>query len=382
MKKFWKKCAGFLALSVLAMSLTACGGGSEDAGKSGGASKDVAKLANDYYIDLTDLGMKLTIYLRMDEEGSFIFSNTLDFEVNKSSGTVQESEGEYIMVYDSVNGEEKSISDGVTSTFELLEDGTLDFTESMIHYGSATANTGSAGDPDARMLALIVPEDYEAPDTESDFQMGIYVTDDVTEAGTTYSHVISFYEDNSYVHLTTFETDGKLNFDYETGTYGISTTQLGMEPDGAEDSGHAARVESEVVDDSNLKLSILPYAGAEERQVLEFTKTDTAEVVAELIGEAAGKEGETFEVAVKIYADGTYESTSEGFTETGILLLDTEENYVKQYPDHPETGVRGLNQVATVPSGTLKNEGEGLVIEGLRIRKSAGLTRYEAVVEG
>lgn len=377
MKMLLKKWAGILTVAVLAAGMTACGG------EAGTDTKkaDTKDLANDYYIDLTDLGMKLNIYLRLDGEGNFIFSNTLDFETDKSSGTFQKSEDEYIMVYSSVNGEEKSVSEGLTSTFTVMEDGSLDFTNTeCIHYGSARPTAAESDDPDAAMIAHIVPEDFEAPDTESDFQPGIYVTEDVTEGGVTYAHAVSFYEDNSYVHLTVFEQDGKTMFDCETGTYGISTTQLAMEPANAEGEGHDGRVESEVVDDSALKLSILPYAGAAERQVLDFTKTDAADVITELGGEAEGKEGETFPVTIKIYADGSYESAAEGFTETGILVLDSEEGYVKQYPDHPETGVRGLNQVATVPSGTLKDDNGALAMDGLRIRKSAGLTRYECMV--
>lgn len=344
---------------------------------------NTASLANDYYIDLTELGMKLTFYLRLEEEGTFLFSNTLDFEVNKSSGTFQESEGAYLMVYDSVNGEEKSVSDGVTSTFEVLEDGTLDFTESMIYYGSATANTGSAEEENAKLLAKVVTEDYESPTIESEFQTGIYVSENVTEGDVTYSHTVSFYEDNSYVHTTIYDKDGKTAFACETGTYGVSTSQLALSPEKTEADGMESRIECEVVDDSHLKLSILPYIDAEERTQLDFTKTDSAEKIAELNGEAVGKEGDSYDATVKIYADGTYESLVEGFTETGILVLDTEENYLKQYPDHPETGVRGLNQVATVPAGTLTFDGNALLLKGLRIRKSAGLTRYEcAVSEG
>lgn len=378
MRKFWKKCLCAFAVGIMMLGVVGCGQSEEEEEKK--TASKAAALANDYYIDLTELGMKLTIYLRLDEEGKFLFSNTLDFEVNKSSGTYQESEDAYIMVYDSVNGEEKSVSDGVTSTFEVLEDGTLDFTESVIYYGSASANTGSAEDENVKMLAVVVPEDYESPITESEFQTGIYVSEDVTEAGVTYSHAVSFYEDNSYVHMTIYEKDGNKAFDRETGSFGVSTTQLALQPEKTETAGMENRVECEVVDDSHLTLSVFPYAGADERMQMAFTKTDSVGKIAEFFGAAVSKEGESFEVTINLYADGTYESEAEGFTETGILVLDTEEGYLKQYPDHPETGVRGLNQVATVPAGTLTYKEEGLVLEGLRIRKSAGLTRYECTV--
>ena len=102
--------------------------------------------------------------------------------------------------------------------------------------------------------------------------------------------------------------------------------------------------------------------------------------MAELTGSGETKEGEAFAVTVKLYTDGSYESTAGDFTETGILMLDSENALCKQYPDHPETAVRGLNQVATVPAGVLSGENGKLTLEGLRVRKSAGLTRYECSV--
>ena len=48
--------------------------------------------------------MKLVIYLRLTENGTFQFSNTTDFEINKSSGVVQKGANDYVMVYESVNG--------------------------------------------------------------------------------------------------------------------------------------------------------------------------------------------------------------------------------------------------------------------------------------
>lgn len=359
-----------LAAVVLTAALAGCG--KTEAGTKKTDTKDVA---NDYYIDLTELGMKLTIYLRLDETGSFTFSNTLDFETVKSSGTFQETDGEYVMIYDSVNGEEKTASDGLTSSFTVMEDGSLDFTGcDCIYYGSAKATTTSAEHPDAKLIAVIVPDDYDAPGTETDFRVGTYTTADVTEAGIVYRHSISFYEDNTYLHLIRYEKDGMPGFVSETGTYGVNTTQLALEPNGAD------RLSCEVTDDKNLKLSVVPFAGATERSMLDFTIEEEPELMAELTGSGETKEGEAFAVAVKLYTDGNYEATAGDFTETGVLALDSENALCKQYPDHPETAVRGLNQVTTVPAGVLSDEGGKLTLGGLRVRKSAGLTRYECSV--
>ncbi len=373
MRKGFKSAALLLGSAILVLGLTACGKEESEAKGAQGTEE----LAGNYYINLTDLGMKLTFYLDLEQDGTFLFSNTLDFEVNKSSGTWQKSGDDYMMVYDSVNGEEKSVSDGLTTTFKALEDGSLDFTGEnvCIHYGSATASTVGADDPDAKLIAYPVTDGYEEQEEGTDFQNGVYVSEDVEEGGVTYSHAVSFYEDGSYLHFTAYEEDGQKRFVNETGNYSVSTTQLALEPEGKD------RVACEVVDDSNLKLSILPYAGADARETMGFKKTDAGEELLKFSGEGSVKgSSETFEVTMTLYSDGSYETTADGFTEKGILVLDSETNFIKQYPDHPESGVRGLNQVTTVPAGGLTEEDGKLTISGLRVRKAEELNRYECTV--
>lgn len=373
MKKRLKRAALLLGSAILVLGLTACG--KEESEVKG--TEDTEELDGNYYIDLTDLGMKLTFYLDLEQDGTFMFSNTLDFEVNKSSGTWQKSGDDYMMVYDSVNGEEKSVSDGLITTFKALEDGSLDFTgeSGCIHYGSATASTVGADEPDATLIAYPVTDGYEEQEEGTDFQSGVYASEDVEEGGITYSHTVSFYEDGSYLHFTTYEEDGQKMFVSENGKYSVSTTQLALEPEEKD------RVACEVVDDSNLKLSILPYAGADVRETMEFKKTDAGEEMMKFSGEGSVKgRSDTFEVTMTLYRDGSYETTADGFTEKGILVMDSENNFIKQYPDHPESGVRGLNQVTTVPAGEMTEDSGKLTISSLRVRKAEELNRYECTV--
>ncbi|MCD7820478.1 MAG: hypothetical protein LUH07_15740 [Lachnospiraceae bacterium] len=350
--------------------------GSEDAGSAGSETTNAASVANDYYLDLTDLGMNLTIYLHLDEDGTFQFSNTLSFETIKSGGTYVESDGEYLIVFESINGEEYSVSDGYTGGFTVLDDGSLDFSAGQyVYYGSTHIMTVSEDDETIKLTGVIVPDDYDEPDTSSDFQTGSYACENVTEGDVVYSHVITFYEDETYLLVTSCETEDGLGMSYETGEYGVSTTQLALEPEDGD------RVSCEIVDADNLTVSILPYPGAEERETLAFTRIEEAALLAEFSGEGTvtGSD-ETFAVDVKLYADGSYESLAEDFTEYGVLVIDTQNGYMKQYPDHPETGVRGLNQITTVPAGSCSLEDGSFTLTGLRVRKSSGLTRYETTV--
>ncbi|MBQ8663145.1 MAG: hypothetical protein IJ471_04745 [Eubacterium sp.] len=378
MKKLLKRGLVVLLAVCMMFGIVACG--SEGSSTEGGATSgggNTAEVANDYYLDLTELGMKLTVFLRLNEDGTFIFSNTLDFAVDKSSGTFQKSGDEYIMVFTSVNGEEKSVSDGLTSSFVVTEDGNLDFSVGgAVPYGSANIDTVSEEDASIVLMGMVVTEDYQAPSDESAFQMGSYTAAMVEQDGIFYTHVITFYEDNSYLHFVSYDQNGQLMFMSETGTYGVSTTQLALEPDGMETEG-MKRVECEVVDGTNIKASVVAYPGAE-RTVLDFAKAD---IISQLntysgTGTVTGTT-DTFNASLTLYEDGSYETSAEGFMEKGVLAINSAENYVKQYPDHPETGVRGLTQVGTVPAGTL--DGDSLV--DIRVRTSDSLTRYACNME-
>ncbi len=359
-----KKTAGFFlaALMALSMILAGCGSGEEGQGGSGGG--DFSAVAGDYYLDLSQLGMKLTIYLRLSPEGAFQFSNTTDFAVNKSSGTVQQGTEEYIMVYSSVNGEEKSVSDGLTSSFTVKEDGSLDFSGcERIYYGSATAVSRSEEDPSVVLTAVPLPEGYQELETESDFVPGTY-----TAQGEGISYTLSFYEDSSYLLMAVAQGENGPAYTPETGSYGVSTTQLALTPAGL------SRLSGEVISGTEL---LIPVAaeGTEERTSLTFRLQGTAEETAVLTGQTGGTA-----VTVTLYSDNSYRSSAGGFEEGGVWVPDSASGTFKIYPDHPETGVRGLNQIATVPSGAFSWEDGRLTLTDFRVRASESLSRDKAAV--
>ncbi len=372
MKKFLAAILAFVLSLSLLCGFTACA-----SGESGGGT-DTSEVADDYYIDLTDLGMNLTVYLRLREDGTFMFSNTLSFATDKSSGTFRKSGDSYIMVYTSVNGEAKSISDGLTSTFAVTEDGSLDFTLcERIYYGSATATTTSEDNPDARMIAVVVPEGFEEPSTETDFAAGVYTCADVVQGETSYAHAVTFFGDGTYLHFTYYTASGSLRFAYESGTYSVSTTQLALTPAGAD------RTEGEVVSGTRLNLSVLPYPGAEERQTLSFERREgEAAAIASFAGSGTVTgSSETFEASLLLYSDGSYACTAGGFEEGGLFALDSAAPYAKQYPDNPQTGERGMAQVTATPAAQLSYGEDGrIVITDFRARTGSSFTRYRCTL--
>ena len=282
MKKYRRSLAVILAAFLMVAALCGCGG---ESGTVSAGTDELSVVANDYYLDLTDLGMKLTLNLRLGEDGAFLFSNTPAFEVNKSAGTYQKTDEGYLMVYTSVNGEEKSISDGLTSSFVVTADGALDFTGcERVYYGSASATTVSVEHPDAKLIGYAIPPDYEAPSQESDFRAGAYSA--VTECGgTAYTHTASFFEDGTYLLFTVWSEDNTWMFSSETGRYGVSTTQLALEPEGG------SRLSCEIVGAEELSLSVLPGPDAAERETVAFTVSE-AELLAAFVGDVVSGDDE------------------------------------------------------------------------------------------
>ena len=221
-----------------------------------------------------------------------------------------------------------------------------------------------------------VTDDYVAPSSETAFQQGSYYADGTTEAGVPCRHSVAFFEDGTYLHLIAWTEADKPCFAYEAGVYGVSTTQLALTPEGG------SRVQCEVLDDARLQLSVLPWPGAAERTALEFTRAEAAPLME--FGGTGAITGTpvSFEVDLTLYDDGTYRAVADGYEECGALALDTAAGFAKQYPDHPATGARGLNQVTTVPSAACAYDADGaLTITDLRVCTSAeNLTRFKAAV--
>ena len=110
MKKIWRFALALMLAATMAVGLTACGENGGDTTNPATTEpvttepveSEVAEIVGDYSIDLSALGMPLTVYLRIEEDGAFMFSNSTDFAVDKNSGTVRASSDGYIMVYSTI----------------------------------------------------------------------------------------------------------------------------------------------------------------------------------------------------------------------------------------------------------------------------------------
>lgn len=150
-KPIWKRIAALTLSAALVLSLAACGGeagGKAPADTSAPAATEpvndaVAQLAGAYAVDITDLGMPITFYLVIREDGTFQLTNEVTdgaaTGADKGNGKVGESGGVYMLVYSDSTAEASK-----TATFEL-DGSNLVFTTTL-PYGSSNISPNLDGE--------------------------------------------------------------------------------------------------------------------------------------------------------------------------------------------------------------------------------------------
>ena len=114
-----------------------------------------------------------------------------------------------------------------------------------------------------------------------------------------------------------------------------------------------------------------------EREMLELNKYDGEHSELLIFSGTTDSESGNLPVDLTWYDDGSYEVTANDFTERGIMTLNSKEGVFKTYPDHPTEGIRGLNQVATVPLGSVSKNEWKIKLEEFRVRTSDNLSRVK-----
>jgi hypothetical protein len=137
------------AVLIFALFLSGCSGN-----KKKPASRPVtadASLAGNYLLDSTPLGRPLQVYLRINEDNTFQWSNKLSGGDDKGQGTVGKSGDTYLLFYsDSTNESPK------TATF-TVQDGSLVFS-TRVPYGASGFDPNTEDEsniiyPEAKKLA-------------------------------------------------------------------------------------------------------------------------------------------------------------------------------------------------------------------------------------
>ena len=354
MKKFWLAALSLLLVVAMAFGIVACGDKGDDG--TGGGTSDVADVAGIYSIDLSALGMPLVVYLRIEEDGDFMFSGSTDFTTDKNSGTVSKSSTGYLMVYSTVNGAK---ANGETTKFTQESDKRLKF-EGTVYYGSTKPTSPMENEDTGKTEYL-----YAVPYTEGggeelvQLQNGVYYgtytsTSTGMGAGTVYKYYLTLREDGNFTSFVTFDMMETTYYVYDYGTFeamnsnGRLTSAVYKD---TEDETQALSESVQALSETKVKAEVRVGPMLKELVEIEMEKVAApATPVLQFEGTYTQKMGENsmdFELSLSVCADGSYKYTSNSatmekpFTQTGYIGINTMGGKVYVLPDGVTSGVEG-----------------------------------------
>lgn len=189
---------------LLGLLMFGCGGSTTEVTTS---PVEETSIVGEYMIDITDLGMPLIFYLKIDAEDNFYLSPDRTYATDKGHGTVGSSGDTYMLIYSDSTAETPK-----TSTFEI-EEGNLHF-QTTLPYGSSNLPASKEDEVDPSIIyylvgKVIVYEDYfgEYAGTHTVSAMGSEVVYDYSlkfEVGREFSFISNFVMgDEAYTYEET-----------------------------------------------------------------------------------------------------------------------------------------------------------------------------------
>lgn len=323
MKKFLAILLSLALAATLAVGLTACGPGK-------GSDGDPIDVAGVYSIDLSEAGMGMTVYLKIEEDGAFTFAANDTFAEAKSAGTVSQPDSSYLMVFSSVNGEAVAAG-SKTCHFTKQSDGSLAF-EGTIPYGTATFTSPMENDAGEMVTITAVPYTSGGGDdtNQNTVEPGLYYGEHTTDSmgGTTYHYYLTIREDGKFTSFVTFEAMGSVCMGYDYGTYSASGSMCRMtssvyddpETEADDNLTEALTVDKDGVYTADVMMSRM--ASDTVQITVEKLETAPTEIVASYEGTNEG-----YTLFLDIYADGVYEFSAmadgeESASETGFIGIE------------------------------------------------------------
>lgn len=209
----------FLSL-LLVLTLSFITLGCNDSTTQSTTELEEQSIEGEYLIDITDLGMPLVFYLKIDAESNFYLSSDRTYEVDKGHGIVGSSGDTYMLIYsDSTTEEPKN------STFKI-EEGNLEF-QTALPYGSSNLPASKVDDenPDITYYLVgnaLVYEDYygEYAGTHTVSAMGTEVV---------YDYYLKLEEGRQFEFVSSFEMSGEPQEYTESGYYDMEGTELSLD---------------------------------------------------------------------------------------------------------------------------------------------------------
>lgn len=219
-------------------------------------AEETFDLHGDYAIDISDLGMALTFYLRIREDNTFVLSANRQFSDDRGSGTIGELDGTYLMIYsDSTPDKSK------TATFERIGPNLI--FRSTLPYGSANIMFEREDEENPEIIYHLMGHKY-IYEEYYDTYLGSQTVD-----GVEYEYVLDLGAGARY-KLNSSKDSAEGSVYEEKGAFRVSSNTIKITPDGEQE------FVGSILDDGALELDVKPEASAQRAKVL-FRVATTAE---------------------------------------------------------------------------------------------------------
>ena len=279
-------------------------------------AEETFELHGDYAIDISDLGMALTFYLRIAEDNTFLLSANRQFSDNRGSGTIGELDGTYLMIY-SDSTQEKS----KTATFERVGPNLL--FRSTLPYGSANISFERIDDDDPDLVYHLTADKYVYEDYY-DTYLGYQNIDDLT-----YDYVLTLGPGAKY-HLVSEASGGKLPVYEEKGSFRVLDSSMWITPQGGEE------LLGSIAEHGALELEVKPQATLGRLKTL-FRVATTAQHAGRWFAQDVA--GQSASLSLDYF--GGYTFGTDSYTEEGTFeVTQGTIAFTQEGQDEPATGTK------------------------------------------
>ena len=181
---------------------------------------DPESLDGEYEIDITNLGMPLIFFLKIEGDDFYLGSDRT-YAVDKGHGEIASSGGTYMFIYS-----DSTITEPKTTTF-TFEDGNIHFS-TPLYYGSSTLQPSKVDDEDPEITYYLVGKTLLYEEYYGEYAGSHEAT---AMAGTIqYEYSLVLMSGTEFTFLSTYETGGT-TYDYEeSGFYRIDGSVLSLYP--------------------------------------------------------------------------------------------------------------------------------------------------------
>lgn len=201
------------------------------------------ELAGEYEIDITNLGMPLVFYLKMETNGTFKLSSNRSYDVDKGNGTVGHSGGTYMLLYSDSTTEKPK-----TATFTVVNHNLLFSTN--LPYGASNISFSKVDETDPEITHYLMARIYAFEDRLGEYAGSHTVSAMGSEI--TYQYSITLKPGLEYSFRSDFTMGGDPYFYEEKGIFTISGTTITITPEGQNP------IDGVIKEDGSFDLSVKP----------------------------------------------------------------------------------------------------------------------------